>query len=249
MIFAGAVTEFALGRDQFTLDGESARGTERVGFLAHRARNLADTAMLAFEELRTGNVGMAGSTAAILRGNLMRIRTLMDRALSEIRLPQALLNRKEFLIAPFIDELAPAATLEAHTQGITFTVERGEDGVVIDGDRHVLAAVVGNLLQNAFKFTGPGTTVTLRVGASAERVLIEILDECGGLPEAAADDLFRAYEERLSDGPAVSGLGLIFSRWGVEANDGRISARNLPDKGCVFTIDLPRVPVLAVALP
>jgi hypothetical protein len=50
--------------------------------------------------------------------------------------------------------------------------------VVIEVDRQVLAAVVGNLLQNAFKFTQPRPTVTLRVSASAERVLIEVLDEC-----------------------------------------------------------------------
>jgi signal transduction histidine kinase len=44
------------------------------------------------------------------------------------------------------------------------------------------------------------------------------------------------------------GLGLAFSRWGVEANNGRIYARNLPDEGCVFTVDLPRLPVRAVAI-
>jgi C4-dicarboxylate-specific signal transduction histidine kinase len=40
-------------------------------------------------------------------------------------------------------------------------------------------------------------------------------------------------------------LGLAFSRWGVEANKGRISARNLARTGCVFTVDLPRVAVPA----
>jgi hypothetical protein len=54
--------------------------------------------------------------------------------------------------------------------------------VAIEADRQVLAAAVRNLLQNAFKFTRPRTTVTLRVCAPAERVLIEIQDECGGLP-------------------------------------------------------------------
>jgi hypothetical protein len=39
------------------------------------------------------------------------------------------------------------------------------------------------------------------------------------------------------------GLGLAFSRWGVEVNDGRIYARSLPGQGCVFTIDLPRLRV------
>ena len=117
-----------------------------------------------------------------------------------------------------------------------------EDGVVIDADRQVLAAVVRDLLQNAFKFTRPSTTVTLRVGASDERVLIEILDECDGLPDGKGRELFRSFDSaRRSNGP---GLGLAFSRWGVEANDGRISARNLPETGCVFTVDLPRVPML-----
>jgi signal transduction histidine kinase len=43
------------------------------------------------------------------------------------------------------------------------------------------------------------------------------------------------------------GLGLAFSRWGVEQNSGRIYARNLTAKGCVFTVDLPRSAVAAVA--
>ena len=117
----------------------------------------------------------------------------------------------------------------------------------IEADRQVLAAVVGNLLQNAFRFPRPRTSVTLRVGASAERVLIEIQDECGGLPEGNVNELFRPFEQRSADRTGV-GLGLTFSRWGGEANNGWIYARNLPKKGCVFTLDLPRLPVPAVAM-
>ena len=91
---------------------------------------------------------------------------------------------------------------------------------MIAADRQVLAAVVANLLQNAFKFTRPGTTVTLRVGASAERVLIEVQDECGGLPSGDVNELFRPFEQRSADRTGI-GLGLAFSRWGAEANDGR----------------------------
>ena len=99
--------------------------------------------------------------------------------------------------------------------------------------------MVTNLLQNAFKFTRLGTRVTVRVGASEERVMIEVEDECGGLPGSNTDDLFRPFEQRGADRTGV-GLGLAFCRWAVEANGGRIYARNLPDTGCVFTIDLPR---------
>src|SRR5690606_10796239 len=90
----------------------------------------------------------------------------------------------------------------------------------------------------------PRTTVTLRVSARAERVLIEIEDECHGLPDGHAEELFRPFAQRSADRTGM-GLGLAFSRWGVEANKGRISARNLARTGCVFTVDLPRVAVPA----
>jgi signal transduction histidine kinase len=236
---AGAVTEFGLGRNQSTLDGESARGNERLGFLAHQVQNLINTAIIAFGVIKTGNAGTTGSTAAVLDGCLMGIRDLLGRSLAEVRLPQYVQNRAPFLVAGFIDELVAAATVEANVKGIALTVLPIEDGVVIDADRQVLAGVVRDLLQNAFKFTRPSTSVTLRVGASTERVLIEILDECDGLPNETAHDLFRPFHELSVDGTR-GGLGLAFSRWGVEANDGRLSARNLPKRGCVFTIDLPR---------
>jgi signal transduction histidine kinase len=119
--------------------------------------------------------------------------------------------------------------------------------VAVEGDRQVLAAVMMNVLQNAFKFTRPRTTVTLRVVARAARVLIEIHDECGGLPEGDANALFHPFKQRGADRKGL-GLGLAFSRWAVEANHGQIYARDLPDVGCVFTVELPRCPVPALAV-
>jgi signal transduction histidine kinase len=244
---AGAVTQFGREQNQSTLDGETAQGIERAGFLAHELRNVLNTAIMAFEVLKTGNVGVAGSTGSVLHRSLTGAIALVGRSLAEVRLTQGVQNRDRFVVSEFIQELAPAATLEASARGIGLTVTPVEEGVVIEADRQVLAAVVRNLLQNAFKFTRPRTTVTLKVGASAERVLIEIQDECGGLPEGNINELFRPFEQRAADRTGV-GLGLAFSRWGVEANNGRIYARNLPDKGCVFTVDLPRLPVPAVAV-
>jgi hypothetical protein len=244
---AGAVTQYGRERNQSTLEGETARGTERLGFLAHELRNLTNTAMFAFEVLKTGDVGVAGSTGTVLHRSLMGIRALVGRSLAEVRLTQGVQNREKILVSDFIEELASAATLEGHTRGIRLTLMSVVDGgVQIEADRQVLAAVVGNLLQNAFKFTRPRSTVTLRVGASAERVLIEIQDECGGLAGGNVNELFRPFEQRGTDRTGL-GLGLAFSRWGVEANNGRIYARNLPNRGCVFTVDLPRFPVPVVA--
>jgi signal transduction histidine kinase len=243
---ASAVTEFGREQNQSTLDGETARGRERAGFLAHELRNLLNTAIVAYELLKTGNVGIAGSTGAVLQRSIMGARALIGRSLAEVRLAQGIQNRERLLVAEFIQDLTPAATMEASVRRIGLTVLAVEDGIVIEADRQVLAAVVMNLLQNAFKFTRPRTNVNLRVGVSAERVLIEIQDECDGLPEASVDELFRPFEQRGADRTGL-GLGLAFSRSAVEANNGRIYARNIPEGGCVFTVDLPRVAVRALA--
>jgi len=239
---AGAVTQFGRDRQQAVSDGSNARETERLGFFAHELRNLIHTAMLAFEVLTTGNVGLGGSTGMVLHRNLVGARDLIARSLAEVRLTQGLQNRARFLVSSFVEELAPAAKLMADARGVEFAVAPVDNDAAIDADRQILASAVTNLLQNAIKFTRPKTTVMLRVGASAERVLIEVHDECGGLPVAAErGELFRPFEQRSVDRTGL-GLGLAFSRWAVEANHGRIYARNHADGGCVFTVDLPRCP-------
>jgi len=244
---AGAVTEYGRERTQSGIDEESARASERLGFFAHELRNLMNTAIMAFEVLKTGNVGVAGSTGTVLHRSLIASHALIGRSLAEVRLTNGVQNLEQFLVSEFIKEIASATTLEANARGVRLTVMPVDNALAIEADRHVLAAVVGNLLQNAFKFTRPRTSVTLRVGASAKRVLIEIQDECGGLPAGNVNELFRPFEQRGADRTGV-GLGLAFSRWGAEANSGRIYARNLPDQGCVFTLDLPRLAVPAVAM-
>jgi signal transduction histidine kinase len=243
---AAAVTQYGRERRQADAKDDVARGNERLGFFAHEVRNLINTAIVAFDVLKMGNVGVAGSTSSVLYRSLAGLRTLVDRSLAEVRLTQAVQNREPFAVAGFIDEVGAAATLEAQARGVRLTVLPVEVGVAIEGDREILAAVVRNLLQNAFKFTRPQTMVTLRVSADADRVLIEVEDECGGLPNGNDRALFKPFEQRSADRSGL-GLGLAFSRWGAEANRGRIYTRNHPNRGCVFIVDLPRIAVPAAA--
>jgi len=241
---AGAVTEFGRGREALHHDNETAN-LEQLGFFTHELRNLASTALMAFEVLKTGNVGVGGSTGAVLHRSLSRLTTLIERSLTEVRLSRGAQHRDAFSISGFIEEVAAAAVLEAQTNNITLDVTPIEDAFV-KVDRQSLASVMQNLLQNAIKFTKPGSTVTLRVKVTTDRVLIEVEDACGGLPVRDATELFDAFEQRGADRSGL-GLGLAFCRWAVQANSGVISAHTLKDKGCVFTVDLPRCAVTTVA--
>lgn len=111
--------------------------------------------------------------------------------------------------------------------------------LAVEADRDLLFAAVGNLLQNAFKFTHPHTEVSLTAYANGDRILIDVRDHCGGLPPGTAESLFSPFRQRSDDRTGL-GLGLSIARRSVESFDGLISVRNLPGDGCVFTISLPR---------
>ena len=233
---AQAVTEFARQRDVSVSD----RGTEVQGFFVHELRNRLGNAILAFEVLKTGAVGVGGSTGAILGRNLIALRDLIDRSLAELRLKAGLLHRASVPLAELMEEVEVTASLEADARGFQLTFIPAAPGAAIDVDRPLIAAALGNLLQNAFKFSRPKGHIVVRpdTGTAAGRVLIEVEDECGGLPPGKAEDLFRPFEQRAADLSGL-GLGLAIARESVETNGGEIRARSLPGKGCIFTIDLP----------
>ena len=236
---ADAVSGFAHERDQIIADSHERTMNECLGFLAHEFRNLTNTSMLAVEALRRSDGGVVGSAGAILNRSLKGMQDLCARALVDVRLRVGFPGRRERVrVSEFVEEAQSSAMSEAKARGLEFVVQGVDPDLTIDIDRQILAGALTNLLQNAFKFTKSRSRVFLKAFSSADRVLIEVEDECGGLPEGNAEDLFLLFEQRGIDRSGM-GLGLGISRRGVEVNGGRLYARNLPDRGCVFTIDLP----------
>jgi len=238
---ANAVTEFARRRDVKV----SADGTERLAIFAHELRNLLNSATLSFEVLSTGRVGVGGASGAILARSLSGLRDLVNRSLAEGRITSLVQKPERISIAGFIEDLQGAAALDARVRNVRFTVVCDDGSSAVEADRQILGSAVTNLLQNAFKFTRSGGHVRMRASALDDRVRIEVEDECGGLPPGDPKDLFRPYEQRGSDRSGL-GLGLPVSQRGVEASGGEILVRDIPGKGCVFTVDLPRAAARAL---
>jgi signal transduction histidine kinase len=232
---ASAVSEYERLRELSLAD----HGTERLGALAHELRNRLNTAMLSFGILKDGSIGVGGSTGAVLERSLRGIADLVDGALAEVRVESKGQRLERIDLAEFVEEMEISAIMEAKAGGHQLTVEPAEYGVVIEADRQLLAAAVANLIQNAFKFTHDGGHVRLRTRVTADRVLIETEDECGGLPPGQAEELFRPFAQRSTDRSGL-GLGLSISRKAVQLTGGELRVRNLPGHGCVFTVDLPR---------
>jgi signal transduction histidine kinase len=237
---AVAVTEFSYQRDFQIADQHSQDLYQRLGFFAHELRNLLTTATLAVNIIKTGNVGISGATGLVLDRSLVGLRKLIDNSLAEVRMSaNSTIDAQLFSLAAFIADLKVTASLEATVKGCPFIVADVDSSLAISGDRDLLLAAVGNLLQNAFKFTQPGTEVTLNAYAAGARIHIDVEDNCGGLRPSDEENMFAPYVQMGTDRSGI-GLGLSIARRSVEANEGVLSVRNMPGRGCVFTVDLPR---------
>lgn len=237
---ADAVTEYVFQRDNL-LENKSVKAlNEQLGYLAHELRNLVHTATLAVIAIKAGNVGTSGATGALLDRSLIGMRNLIDRSLAGVRLTAGMPSRAQLIsLADFIADVKISASLEAQTLGCKFIVGEVGHDLALDVDREILLSAVGNLLQNAFKFTHRHSEVTLNAYASADRIRIDVEDHCGGLPLGAVEDMFQPFKQNGENRSGL-GLGLAICRRSVEANNGVLQVRDIPGSGCVFTIDLPR---------
>ena len=231
---AEAVTEHA----RLTAQRRSEEEVERLGQAAHELRDLLNGALLAFHTLKRGTVAINGSTGAVLGRSLTSLRHLVDRTLSEVRLAAGTQRRERLSVTTLVDEIAAAGVLHAEYRSIRFTVTTVDPALVLDGDPQLLTSAVMNLLQNAFKNTPAGGAVTLRARAQGDRLIVEIHDECGGIP-ANKMDLFKAFGVRRGTDRSGLGLGLSIAQQAVRAHGGDIHIRNMPGEGCIFAIDVP----------
>ncbi len=212
---------------------------QRLGSLAHELRNALTNVTLAHVLIKEGAGNTLGETNAVLENGLRRMCDIIDRSLEEVRLHMAPLPDFHRLhLIDLVDEVGVTATHEGRRRGIKFLVQVAPT-IVLDVDPQHIVSALSNLVQNAIKFSKPGTTVQLRAQESGDKVTIEVEDECGGLPPGRIEGLFRPFTQGGADRSGV-GLGLTISRRAIELNGGSLSARDLPGKGCVFTIILPK---------
>lgn len=237
---ADAVTEFAYERDLLMADKVAESLNERLGFLAHELRNLLLKATLAVTAIKRGNVGLTGATGAVLDSSLVGMSSLIDRSLAEVRIEAGMDLRYQLIsLADFIADVKISSSLEADIYGCKLTVPVIDPTLAVDADRSMLFSAVGNLLQNALKFSSHNSEIRLNAYAESKRVVITVEDRCGGLPPGVEEKMFLPFTQSGTDKSGL-GLGLAICRRCVEANNGSLHVRNIPGLGCVFIIDLPR---------
>jgi signal transduction histidine kinase len=231
---AEAVTEHARATAELRASDE----VERLGLVAHEMRNFVNTALLAFHILKRGTVSVNGNTGAVLGRTLLSLRDFVDSTLSDVRLKVDLQRRQRVDIATFLNDVVAASALQAEYRGCRFIAQPAAADLMTDVDPQLLASAVTNLLNNAFKYSPEGGTVTLSATAQATTLVIAVDDECGGIPPAVGDP-FQPFGERRGKDRTGLGLGLSIARKAVRAHGGDIHIVNRPGVGCTFSIEIP----------
>lgn len=231
---AAAVTEFEKDTADETKKGE----IERLGFLAHELRNSLTSAFIALELIENGEVGVKSQTGYLLNRSLQSMKMLIDSALLAVRIRLEPTPHLEWVkVLDIVSDVEVTSAIEARQNEVSFKIQVTPD-LSVFADRQAFTSALANLTQNAVKFSHSGGKVTIKTKLTESRAQIEIEDECGGLPEAKLKALFAPFEQ-MDENKTGLGLGLTISRRAIELSDGKISARNIEGKGCVFTIDLP----------
>lgn len=114
--------------------------------------------------------------------------------------------------------------------------------VVVSVDRFVLREAITNIVDNAIKYSPPGSTIDVRVRADGDQAIVAVGDEGPGIAaehrERVFDRFFRLDEGRPRDSGGT-GLGLAIAKWAVEINGGHVTVEERPTGGSVFRIVLP----------
>ena len=117
-----------------------------------------------------------------------------------------------------------------------------EDGLVFQGDERLLASVVDNLLDNAWKYSGTTAQAAIRVEACEEAGYrgFSVIDNGAGFDMAHTARLFKAFQRlhRQDEFPGI-GIGLATVQRIVQRHGGHVRAQAEPGKGAAFSVFLP----------
>jgi len=129
--------------------------------------------------------------------------------------------------------------MERQLEGRTILTELSENLPMIFVDDVLFGQVLWNLLENAAKYTQPGTPVDLAAFEEDGAVIIEVRDRGPGIPPGEEERIFEKFYRGKSNSARGAGLGLPICRAIVQAHHGTIQALPRKGGGAIFQIRLP----------
>jgi PAS domain S-box-containing protein len=224
------------------------RKNEFLGMLSHELRNPLAPIRNSVYLLQRGaaDAAQARHATEVIRRQTEHLTRLVDDLLDVTRIASGKIELR--LAEVDLVELA-ARTADDHRalmtqRGLALDVRAPGAPVIVRGDPTRLAQIVGNLLQNAAKFTNAGGRVTLAVAAAADGMAeVSVRDTGTGIEPALLEHLFEPFtqaEQTLARSEGGLGLGLALVKGLAELHGGAVTAASEGmGRGSAFTVRLP----------
>ena len=129
----------------------------------------------------------------------------------------------------------------AERTGRTIRLEGGEEPAVAAGREDDVRRVLGNLLDNAVKYSADGAPVQVRLEREEDAVRLVVADEGPGIPRDEHERIFERFyrlDPAMATGVGGTGLGLYIARRLAEQMGGRVTVSSVPGRGAEFCLEL-----------
>ncbi|MEZ4712834.1 MAG: ATP-binding protein [Caldilineaceae bacterium] len=211
--------------------------------IAHDLRTPLSVILGYTEALHDGKLSGDDEIYETLHNEAKHLNHLIDdlRLLSLADAKELPLNLVEIEPADVLQRAAAAHQIRAQQAGVTLEVDAATDLPTITADPERLTQVLGNLINNAIRYTAAGGVICLLAETQAKTVLLRVQDNGVGIDPADLPYIFdRFYRgDRARQNSGESGLGLAIAKSIVEAQGGTISVESTPGVGSTFTLALP----------
>ena len=194
--------------------------------------------------LRQQELGEVRHTLQHLNTATGRTTHLVNQLLSLARAEPGA-GRAQALQALSLSDLARDTTTEWVPRAIEHHIDLGFDGTPaaagIEGDALLIREMLGNLLDNAIRYTQSGGQVTVRVAAQRDKVELSVEDNGPGIPPAERERVFERFHRVLGSGAEGCGLGLAIVREIAQSHNAETRlGPGAGGRGTLVTVAFPR---------
>lgn len=183
------------------------------------------------------DIESSNESLTLLIDDLLNITTLEKGKMKLVKF-------RPFDLIKVIKEAANIYGANARKKKITFTLQTSKQSPAeVLGDPPKIREVIGNILDNAFKFTARGGSVWLRLKEMPTQYLVVVEDTGIGISKEEIPKIFHKFHRATSTltyDYEGRGLGLYISKLIVEAHNGRIWVESQVGKGSIFNFSLPK---------
>ena len=195
----------------------------------------------ALHEQPTSLAGYA-QTMQIIDQQAQRMERLIDQLLTLSHLDaDSALDREPTDLTVVVNGVVRELQPLANARSIEVNMERAESAVVM-GDELKLSQLVGNLLDNAIKYSPKETKVNVSVWQARDSAFVAISDQGIGIAAQDVESIFLRHKKTngaATNGQSIHGLGLPLCRWIARAHGGDVVVESQQGQGSTFTVQLP----------